>query len=148
MSKNNNETTLHKLIGERLLISRRDMGWKQEDLGEKSGVSRGHIAKIERGEVSNPTIDVVCRLADALGISRAYLLGFVDDPLFDGVAADDEVPRITRTQSTRYRTLGAELIDIFGQLSSESQQILLAIADKLRDADDTERPRPREGEGL
>lgn len=138
-----NAITSPKLIGERILISRRDMGWNQEELGEKAGVSRGHIAKIERGEVANPTIDVIYRLADALGVSRAYLLGFVEDPLH--AIEETEPLRISRQSSANYRTLGAELIDIFDQLSPESQQIILAIADKLRDADDpTRAPIPRE----
>lgn len=143
MRKRNDTTP--KLLGERLLISRRDMGWNQEKLGEAAGISRGHIAKIERGEVPNPTIDVIYRLADALGVSRAYLLGLVEDPLHDVEDEDTKPHRISRQSSTNYRTLGAELLDIFGQLSTDSQQIILAMADKLRDADDPNKsPRPGE----
>ena len=131
-----NQTVDAMGIGRRILLSRRDLKINQEELGEKSGVSRGHIAKIERGEVINPTIDVIYRLADALGVSRAYLLGFTDDPLHE---INDESEKIdlqplVRPQ-THYRTLGAELLDIFDQLSPDSQQIILAIADKLRSAD-------------
>lgn len=130
-------------LGRRILISRKDLHINQEQLGIKSGISRGHIAKIERGEVQNPTIDIIYRLADALGVSRAYLLGFTDDPLHEIEDTEISAPiqAITRQLSPSYRTLAAELIDIFGQLSTDSQQILLAIADKLRLADD-----PRRGE--
>lgn len=137
-----------QLIGRRILLSRRDLNWNQEELGKKSGVSRGHIAKMERGEVSNPSIDVLFRLADALGVSRAYLLGFTEDPLFELPAESEsetanaslkQSPTIERAKSPSYRTLGAELLDIFDQLSTESQNILLAIADKLRNADEPRR---------
>lgn len=122
--------------GKRVLLSRRDLKLNQHQLAERSGISRGHIAKIERGEVKNPTIDIVYRIADALGVSRAYLLGFTDDPLHEVEEEEElQLPALKRNPSSTYRTLGAELLDIFDQLSSDSQQILLTIADKLRLAD-------------
>lgn len=36
-------------------------------LAEKSGVAKSHIEKIEAGE-TNPTIDVMCKLAKALDV--------------------------------------------------------------------------------
>jgi transcriptional regulator with XRE-family HTH domain len=39
----------------------------QEELSRKSGVSRSYISKIERGE-REPTISVICKLANALGV--------------------------------------------------------------------------------
>lgn len=125
-------------FGRRILLSRKDLKINQEELGERSGISRGHIAKIERGEVKNPTIDIVYRLADALGVSRAYLLGITEDPLYEVEEESEEQLKISvikRSPSRTYRTLGAELLDIFDQLSSDSQSILLSIADKLRQAD-------------
>lgn len=122
--------------GKRILLSRKDLKLNQHQLAERSGVSRGHIAKIERGEVNNPTIDIVYRIADALGVSRAYLLGFTEDPLHEVEEYEEiQLPALKRNPSSTYRTLGAELLDIFDQLSSDSQQILLTIADKLRLAD-------------
>lgn len=39
----------------------------QEELSKRSGISRSYISKIERGE-REPTITVICKLADALGV--------------------------------------------------------------------------------
>lgn len=130
-------------LGRRILLSRKDLALNQEELGRKAGISRGHIAKIERGEVKNPTLEIIYRLADALGVSRAYLLGFTDDPLHEIEEPEDVTPlyspTIARQPTATYRTLAAELLDVFDQLSPGSQQILLAIADKLRLADDPRR---------
>lgn len=49
----------------------------QEDLAEKSGLHRTYISGIERG-VRNPTITVVCELADALNVSPSELLMGMD----------------------------------------------------------------------
>lgn len=43
-------------------------GLKQSDLAEMSGVSQGHISKLEIGDES-PTLKTLQKLADALGIS-------------------------------------------------------------------------------
>lgn len=138
-------------LGRRILLSRKDLSLNQEELGQKAGISRGHIAKIERGEVKNPTLEIIYRLADALGVSRAYLLGFTDDPLHEIEEPEEPntqsiPPTITRQPSASYRTLAAELLDVFDQLSPSSQQILLAIADKLRIADDPRRLEPEPNE--
>lgn len=45
----------------------------QEQLADKSGVSRGTIARIERGEDTFPT--TVRKLADALSVDPIELIG-------------------------------------------------------------------------
>jgi transcriptional regulator with XRE-family HTH domain len=82
-----------KLLGQRLLLSRRDLDLDQIELAAKSGVSNTYISDLERGRTRNVSVDVVLSLADALGVSIQYLLGLTEDPL-QGVAdeADDEPP--------------------------------------------------------
>ena len=63
----------------RLLRSRRDMNWRQEDLAQASGVSRTYISEIERGRVTNVGVEALSALADALGVTVQYLLGLTDD---------------------------------------------------------------------
>src|SRR6202049_4608199 len=58
----------------RCLRLERDMrGWSLADLGERSGVSKATISKIEREEVS-PTAVVLVRLAGAFDLTLAGLL--------------------------------------------------------------------------
>jgi transcriptional regulator with XRE-family HTH domain len=57
----------------RLKLEREARGWSLTDLAERSGVSRGAISKVERGE-SSPTAGLLVRLADAFDLTLAGLL--------------------------------------------------------------------------
>ncbi len=48
-------------------------GWSQEELGFETELHRTYISGIERG-VRNPTVTVLARLADALGVTPSRLL--------------------------------------------------------------------------
>jgi len=60
-------------LADRLKLEREARGWTLADLAERSGVSRGAISKIERGE-SSPTAGLLVRLADAFDLTLAGLL--------------------------------------------------------------------------
>lgn len=49
-------------------------GFTQESLARKSGLTKDHISKIERGEQKNPRHETIEALAKALGIDPARLL--------------------------------------------------------------------------
>ncbi|SDR56983.1 transcriptional regulator, XRE family with cupin sensor [Rhizobiales bacterium GAS191] len=60
-------------IARRLRLERDMRGWSLADLGERSGVSKATISKIEREEVS-PTAVILVRLAGAFDLTLAGLL--------------------------------------------------------------------------
>lgn len=60
-------------IGDRLKDARKANGLTQEQLSELAGVARENIGRYETGK-SQPTVDVLIRLADALNVSTDYLL--------------------------------------------------------------------------
>ena len=60
-------------IARRVRLERDMRGWSLADLGERSGVSKATISKIERGEVS-PTAVILVRLAGAFDLTLAGLL--------------------------------------------------------------------------
>lgn len=109
----------------RLLRSRRDLGWRQEDLADKSGVSRTYISEIERGKITNVGIEPVLSLASALGVTVPYLLGLTDDPLGEGNE------RVLREQSGDYvvfevdapdqRRIVQQVVDLFTRLTNDGQ---------------------------
>lgn len=76
-----------KLLANRVLLSRRDLGWDQKQLSEESGVSRPYISQIERARKTNVSVDVLFSLAGALGVSVQYLLGLSDAPIVEPVGA-------------------------------------------------------------
>lgn len=46
----------------------------QQQLSRKSGVSQAYINELENGKKSNPSINVISKLAEALGVSAKDLL--------------------------------------------------------------------------
>jgi transcriptional regulator with XRE-family HTH domain len=64
-------------IGRRLAANmkrlRREKGWSQEELGERSGLHRTYISQVER-VVKSPTIPVVEKIATALGVGVGDLV--------------------------------------------------------------------------
>lgn len=67
------ENTVEKL-GEKIANLRNARGWSQETLAAESGVGRRTIQNIESGTTESPGIDSVIDLAQALGVSVAYLI--------------------------------------------------------------------------
>jgi transcriptional regulator with XRE-family HTH domain len=66
--------TLSELFGKNVRSARIDKGWTQEQLAFEAGVKRGYVSEIENGK-RNPSLDVVEKIADALGLKPAKLLG-------------------------------------------------------------------------
>jgi transcriptional regulator with XRE-family HTH domain len=60
-------------LGARIKVERELRGWSLTDLAQRSGVSRGMINKVERGEAS-PTASLLGRLAGAFGLTLSMLL--------------------------------------------------------------------------
>ena len=64
---------IRKRLGLNVQRIRRQRSWSQEELAFQSGLHRTYISGIERG-VRNPTVSVLERLAEALGVPAAALL--------------------------------------------------------------------------
>ena len=66
-------------LGQRLREARLDRGLTQEELAHRAGITRTHYQQVERGAwkqgaVSNPSIRVLARLAQALDVELSELL--------------------------------------------------------------------------
>lgn len=62
-----------RAFGIRVRELRSRIGWSQEKLADESGLHRTYVGGVERGE-RNPTLLIIKRLADALGVPPAELL--------------------------------------------------------------------------
>lgn len=60
-------------VGSRMRVIRKEKGLSQEALAKELGLHRTYVGALERGE-RNPSLKVVSRLADSLGVSTDYLL--------------------------------------------------------------------------
>ena len=61
-------------FGERLRMIREKAGLTQNQLAKKTGIHRNSIGGYER-DVNEPSIFILCCLADVLGVSTDYLVG-------------------------------------------------------------------------
>lgn len=55
-------------LGDFIKSKRQEAGWSLRKLAELSGVSTSHLSRIENGERSPTTEDVLARIANALGV--------------------------------------------------------------------------------
>lgn len=67
-----NEIPIEDVIRENIKLLRKRLGWSQELLAEKTGVSAPYITQIEVGK-RTPSLDIVEKLAFALGVEYKAL---------------------------------------------------------------------------
>jgi transcriptional regulator with XRE-family HTH domain len=67
-------------FGERVLLLRRRIGLTQKQLGVLAELNTNTIARLERGDIQDPSGSVVLRLARALNTTTDYLLCGAEDP--------------------------------------------------------------------
>ena len=75
------ETSFAEPIGVRLRRWRGRRGWTQQVLADRAGLSRAYVAQIESGIASPERRSTQAKLADALQISVAELLGLPPDDI-------------------------------------------------------------------
>ncbi len=64
---------IRKKFGKRLRTLREERGWSQEEFADRAGLHRTYVSAVERG-VRNPTLSVLGRLAEALGVSIEVMI--------------------------------------------------------------------------
>ncbi|QEY15144.1 XRE family transcriptional regulator [Cellvibrio sp. KY-GH-1] len=67
-------------LSENLKRIRAERGISQDDLAERSGVSKGQISKLEIGIQKNPVLETVVALSSALGVSMEELVFGTEGP--------------------------------------------------------------------
>lgn len=104
--------------GERIKMLRTQLGMSQTELGNKVGVKTSAIYKYENGLVVNLKRSTIDRLAEALGTTGSYLMGYDD--------------QITVVQSTSLSDPTMELLaKSVAQLNAEGRSKLIEYADDL-----------------
>lgn len=63
-------------MGNRIKRLREEKGMTLEELGDKVGVGKSTVRKWETGMIANMKRDKISKLADALGVSPGYLMGW------------------------------------------------------------------------
>ena len=60
------------MLGNRIRLRRRELGWTQEELADRAEIDRSYIGGVERGE-RNLTFTVLCQICTALNCDVAAL---------------------------------------------------------------------------
>jgi len=63
------------LLGQRVKTLREQRRWRQEELAKAAGMTQPAVSRIESGEVTQPRLSVLHRLAKALDVTVDYLAG-------------------------------------------------------------------------
>lgn len=63
------------MLSKRLKELRKEKGWSQQKLAEKTGLSFNAITKIEQGLAKSPTLKTLLKLADVFEIGLDELIG-------------------------------------------------------------------------
>lgn len=132
-----------RVLGNRVLLGRRDLQLDQEELARASGVSRSRISEIERGKATNIGVDAIYSLADALDVTVAYLLGLSDDSLGedpDKVQKEISGDYITvEIENKDQRRLVQAAIDAFLALPPREQRRAVQFLRMMQQAEEEER---------
>ena len=94
-------------FGEHLRALRKARGLSQAELGERADVNDKYLGEVERGD-GNPSLEVLLRLAKALDLDLATLVG-------------DQVARLSREE------LRAEVVQHLDQLGDEALRDMLRL---------------------
>jgi transcriptional regulator with XRE-family HTH domain len=62
-------------LGENIKRVRLQKQWTQPALAERANISKGYIYMLESGEMSNPSLEMLFKIANALGTTIADLVG-------------------------------------------------------------------------
>lgn len=66
-------------MGQKIKSMRESRGMTLEELGDKVGVGKSTVRKWETGAIANMRRDKIAKIADALGCSASYLMGWDDN---------------------------------------------------------------------
>lgn len=113
-------------IGERIKAARESANLTQEELGSKCGTTKQTIYKYEIGKVTNIPLDRLEKIAEAVGVSAAYLMGWNDEQRNAQLNNHRNVVKIA----------GRDGSFIEKKLSDEQVAALKALIDQLPEADD------------
>ena len=101
-------------IGDKIRMLRTQQGLTLEEVGQRVGVGKSTVRKWESGQIANMRRDKIALLAQALGVTPAYLMGWKES-----------------AQQPTADPAEARLQEIYRQLSSEGRRLLLQTAESF-----------------
>ena len=135
-------------MGEKIKYHRELLHMTLEELGNKVGVGKSTVRKWENGMIANMRRDKIDKIAKALEISPAYLMGWVDNPAPDyPETTEGRLEQISNAESEFAQSLSEVLkengmtredirkaADLFRQFQRAIPQVQAAVETLLKDS--------------
>ena len=102
-------------IGERIKQRRKELRMSADKLAEILGKDRSTIYRYEKGDIENLPLDILEPIAQALGTTPAYLMGWEEDK------KENTPEDIKLSEGEKV------LIDLFRKLPDEAQKMYLEV---------------------
>ena len=103
-------TTYQAIVGEVIVLRRKDMGLNQADLAQRIGISQSAWSRVEKG-LSNLTVEQLTKVASVLGVAPNQIIAEADQAKValqhDGVQVAG-----TKSDATGWLLLGAAAIGL------------------------------------
>lgn len=114
-------------MGKRIRELRLAADLTQEQLGDMVGLQKSAIAKYENGKTENMKRSVIQKMADVLGVSPAYLMGFEEDvPYYLDPDAAELAKEIANRDELRV------LFDATRDISKEDIDVVIRMIEGLK----------------
>lgn len=110
-----------KSIGEKIKFYRKRLAMTQTALGEKIGVQRSTVQKYESGQIASFNAETIRKIADALGVSIAVLVG-------DTVSTKTEYELLYR----HFGASGVQILDLLLQMNDEGRMKVVVYANDIK----------------
>lgn len=102
--------------GERIKFLREKRGYTLEELGERIGVGKSTVRKWENGMIQNMRRDKIQIIANVLGCSPLYILGYGDDDNLFPTSNPDK-------DDAQYERLN-RFANLYSQLNEDEQSLV------------------------
>lgn len=109
------------MAGYQVAQARRLRGWSQERLAERLGTTQKQVSRWETGERDIPG-NMVLEIADALGVTVAFVLGVTDNPFARAVAGPKHHRPVLGRIAAGTPTEALEVSDEVHEITSELHQ--------------------------
>lgn len=126
-------------MGEKIKYFREKSGMTLEELGQKVGVGKSTVRKWEIGQIANMRRDKISKIAVALDISPAYLMGWSDNPDPNHQLTKEEMITMWKAEAEEERKKLekenkdiADALALYNQYLSATPQIQSAIETLLK----------------
>jgi transcriptional regulator with XRE-family HTH domain len=115
-------------LGERIRQLMEALQLEASELSARTGISESYLSRIIRGEVPNPTIDFVIRIATGLGVTETQLLSPELRRRGSGVLASPILGELPdELESGDATTVGKDIDEVIKGLSQDDREKLRQV---------------------